>query len=273
VLPNGRLFAHLTAVGETAVGLGLTLGFLTVLAASIGLMLVGVYGLATFWQGASQQGFHLLLATSLLVFIGVRAGRHWGIDRWILERRARVLPAKLLVCLAILLGSALAPPPRAHAQSAVTRPLVLLDDFAFEGGAANSIQPGDSAMAGVATGVVRSALRDAETVRAADSTRAADEMRGLDQLGLKCSASVDCIRGVGQRLGATYVVAGKVSKISNLIWYLSGQLIDVKTGRVVESDGFELKGERDDMVPRGAASLARRLIRAASAAPRAASPE
>jgi hypothetical protein len=53
-----------------------------------------------------------------------------------------------------------------------------------------------------------------------------------------------------------------VSKISNLIWYLSGQVIDVASGKIILDDGFELKGPRDEMVPRGAVSLARRIERA-----------
>jgi hypothetical protein len=55
---------------------------------------------------------------------------------------------------------------------------------------------------------------------------------------------------------------GTVSKISNLIWYLSGQVIDVATGKLLLDDGFELKGPRDEMIPRGATSLARRVERA-----------
>lgn len=273
VLPNGRLFAHLTAVGETAVGIGLTLGLLTVLASAIGLCLVSVYGLATFWQGASQQGFHLLLATSLLVFIGVRAGREWGIDRWIVERRPRSLPARLLLGLAFLVGGVAAPTPAALAQPTARRPMLVLADFAFEGRAANSIQPGDSAMAKVATAGLRDALKDAESVALADSSRVAVEMARSDRPGIRCSASVSCAREVGERLGATWLVTGRVSKISNLIWYLSGQLVDVNTGKVVQSEDLELKGGRDDMVPRGAVSLARRIVGAAGAAAREARPE
>lgn len=86
VVPNSGLFANLTALGETAVGIGLTLGCLTVLASGLGLFLVTMYGLATFWQGPSQQGFHVLLATCLIVFIVVRAGRRWGVDGWLRRR-------------------------------------------------------------------------------------------------------------------------------------------------------------------------------------------
>lgn len=84
VVPNAKLFATLQAYGEALVGLGLVLGFLTGLAALAGLFLAVNYGLATQWMSFGQQGFHLLLTTSMLIFLCARAGRVWGIDGWIL---------------------------------------------------------------------------------------------------------------------------------------------------------------------------------------------
>jgi uncharacterized membrane protein YphA (DoxX/SURF4 family) len=87
VLPNSNVFAQLTAWGETAVGLGLTLGLLTGLASLVGLILVLNYGLATQWMSPGQQGFHLVLFFLMLAFFFARAGRTWGLDRWIARRR------------------------------------------------------------------------------------------------------------------------------------------------------------------------------------------
>jgi uncharacterized membrane protein YphA (DoxX/SURF4 family) len=87
VLPHGPLFAQLTAFGEAAVGLGLTLGLFTALAAALGLWLVVNYGLASQWMGFSQQGFHVLLAASMIAFFFSRAGRTWGLDARIRARR------------------------------------------------------------------------------------------------------------------------------------------------------------------------------------------
>lgn len=95
VIPHSHLFANLTALGESAVGIGLTLGILTVLTSVVGLCLVTMYGLATFWQGPSQQGFHVLLFSCFVVFIVVRAGRYWGLDGWIRARHPRSWLAKL----------------------------------------------------------------------------------------------------------------------------------------------------------------------------------
>jgi thiosulfate dehydrogenase [quinone] large subunit len=80
VLPHGALFAQLTAFGEAAVGIGLTLGLLTPVAAALGLWLVLNYGLATQWMGFSQQGFHVVLAACMIAFFFSRAGRKWGLD-------------------------------------------------------------------------------------------------------------------------------------------------------------------------------------------------
>ena len=89
VIPHGPLFAQLTAFGEAVVGLGLVLGCLTTLAASLGLFLVANYGLAVQWQGSAQQGFHYMLIITLVVILAAHAGRTWGLDGWARARRPR----------------------------------------------------------------------------------------------------------------------------------------------------------------------------------------
>jgi len=95
VIPHSQVFAQLTAFGEVAVGLGLTAGLLTTLAAGIGLFLVVNYGLAVQWQGSAQQGFHYMLVVSLVVILAARAGRYWGVDGWLRLRRPGSLLARL----------------------------------------------------------------------------------------------------------------------------------------------------------------------------------
>ena len=87
VLTHPELFATLTAWGETAIGLGLTLGLLTGLSSAVGLLLVTNYGLATQWMSPGQQGFHLVLFALMIAFFAARAGRTWGLD-------ARIAAAK-----------------------------------------------------------------------------------------------------------------------------------------------------------------------------------
>jgi uncharacterized membrane protein YphA (DoxX/SURF4 family) len=86
VLPNSHLFATLQTFGEAAVGLGLILGLLTGLTAIVGLYLSLNYGLASQWMSFGQQGFHVLLVTSMIIFYCARAGRTWGLDGAILSR-------------------------------------------------------------------------------------------------------------------------------------------------------------------------------------------
>lgn len=86
VLPHAKLFAVLQAYGEVAVGVGLILGLFTGLVALVGLFLTLNYGLATQWMTFGQQGFHVLLVTSMVIFLGARAGRVAGLDAWLTRR-------------------------------------------------------------------------------------------------------------------------------------------------------------------------------------------
>ena len=86
VLPHAKLFATLQAVGEVVVGVGLVLGLFTGLVALIGLVLSLNYGLATQWMTFGQQGFHVLLITSMVIFLVTGAGRRWGLDQLLLPR-------------------------------------------------------------------------------------------------------------------------------------------------------------------------------------------
>jgi len=94
VLTHSDLYAHLTAWGETAVGVGLTLGLLNGLAALVGLVLVTNYGLATQWMSPGQQGFHLVLFSLMVAFFFARAGRNWGLDGWIAATRPNSVLAR-----------------------------------------------------------------------------------------------------------------------------------------------------------------------------------
>jgi len=102
VLPHAALFATLQTFGEVAVGLGLLFGVMTRLAALVGLFLAINFGLATQWMSFGQQGFHVLLTTSMVIFLLTGAGRVWGVDRWL--RRSRAVG--WLTALALVLAAA-----------------------------------------------------------------------------------------------------------------------------------------------------------------------
>jgi uncharacterized membrane protein YphA (DoxX/SURF4 family) len=82
-------FAHLTAIGEAAVGISLTLGLLTELGAVFGALQVIMYGLAVQHMSSGQQGFHVMLLTMMIAFLFAHAGRTWGADSWLYSQWKR----------------------------------------------------------------------------------------------------------------------------------------------------------------------------------------
>jgi uncharacterized membrane protein YphA (DoxX/SURF4 family) len=94
VVPS-HAFAHLTAIGEVAVGLSLVLGLLTVLGAAAGAVQVIFYGFAVQHTSPGQQGFHVMLLAMMIAFLFARAGRRWGLDGWLRARHPRSALARL----------------------------------------------------------------------------------------------------------------------------------------------------------------------------------
>ena len=96
VIPHARAFADLTAVAEVAVGFSLLFGVLTPVGAFFALIQVVFYGLAVQHTSPGQLGFHTVLLAMLLTFLFSRAGRIWGFDGWLLERRPNSTLIRLL---------------------------------------------------------------------------------------------------------------------------------------------------------------------------------
>jgi hypothetical protein len=207
-------------------------------------------------------------------------------------RRTRWIPrrSRPLVVVAALGSLALGAVRPAHAQSAgntATTPAsvtvdatgarkdparVAMLDLAFYGKRANSLEPGDSLLADEGTAKVRFHLGDAQGVSLVDSAAVAAAAASPEAVeaaqGKPCNVIIACARTVGKILGVPWVVTGKVSKTSNLIWIFSGQLIDVATGKLVMDDEYELKGNAHDMVAAGSRAFARRVVRKVGGEPR-----
>ena len=128
---------------------------------------------------------------------------------------------------------------------------------------ANIKESTDSAKAALATDKLRDTLSRLAGVRLIDAARTAAAETFAPSLsaaaGEPCNVIVACARAVGKALGARWVVMGKVSKTSNLIWLFSGELINVETGEMLLDDDCELKGDPNVMVPAGVGLFANRI--------------
>jgi uncharacterized protein YjbI with pentapeptide repeats len=161
----------------------------------------------------------------------------------------------------VLLGSVLLV-STALSQAAPPRERLALFDVAFYGKGANSLEQGDPLVASMTDSILRSDLEQSGRFQVLDSVRVAQAFSEAEAGGVEC-ATLECRRQVSKKAGAVWMVTSKLSKTSNLIWYLSGQLTDVRTGRRLLDDEFELKGIAEDIAKGGAHSLARRIVKAA----------
>ncbi len=162
----------------------------------------------------------------------------------------RVRPAWLVPLLLTAAG-------RLPAQSAGARPAVMVLNLRFDGEHANVLEPGDTAVVAAATSRLRATLGASDRLAVVDSQAVAAAVAAQEAGGDPCDDA--CAVQAGRAVGAQWVVKGTVTKTSNLVWLLSGQLIEVATSRLVLSDGYELKGDATRMAPAGAHVFAQRI--------------
>ena len=86
VVTNAAVFANLTALGNVAIGLGLTTGFLCGVAAILGLIIVMAYELGALGLPLPGHGLRIVMWFAMLAFLFARAGRVWGLDGWLARR-------------------------------------------------------------------------------------------------------------------------------------------------------------------------------------------
>ncbi len=92
VIHNAETFAHLTAIGEGLVGIGLTLGLLTRTSAVGGLFLLLCYEIGALGLPFSRHGLRLLMIVIVVAIFFARAGAVWGLDAWLNRRAFSRLP-------------------------------------------------------------------------------------------------------------------------------------------------------------------------------------
>jgi hypothetical protein len=121
---------------------------------------------------------------------------------------------------------------------------------------ANAVLAEDLAVASTVDSALRAALRGGYAL--ADSARLGDALTRRRAAGESCR-SVACAADVGREVGADRVLLTKLTKISTPVWFVAATLVDVRTGRVLRADEFELKGQPADIIPKGMVVLARRM--------------
>jgi uncharacterized protein YjbI with pentapeptide repeats len=173
---------------------------------------------------------------------------------------------RLVSCLIACVGAAASLATPAAAQQA--KPRLALFPVTFYGKGANSLEAGDSQVAVMTDSILRAELEHSGAFQLLDSARLARTYLQATSGGKEC-VTLECRSVVSRQAGATLMTTSKLSKTSNLIWYLSGQLTDVTTGRRLLDDEFELKGIAEDIAKGGARSLARRIVKAAAPSPSA----
>jgi len=134
---------------------------------------------------------------------------------------------------------------------------------AFYGKGANSLEQRDPQVALMTDSILRSDLSGSGRFELIDAGALAKALNEAESGGKEC-VTLDCRREISRRLKADWMVTAKLSKTSNLIWYLSGQLTDVASSRRLLDDEFELKGIAEDIAKGGAHSMARRIVKAAA---------
>ena len=174
---------------------------------------------------------------------------------------------RFLLVYMVLVGVGLRPVWGQSIGSPLESPAARLAAFevALYNAQANVQEPTDADKAALATSVLRATLAkllstqlaDSSAVRAAAKSDSALALSG----GQTCNVVVACARAVGRAVGARWVVLAKVSKTSNLIWLLTGQLVHVSSGTIILDDSTELKGEPDAMVRAGTRIFAERVAR------------
>lgn len=122
-------------------------------------------------------------------------------------------------------------------------------------GAYGGIRPDETARVAMAAALVASDLRE-RGFELVPTAPVADRLARVTNPA-RCNG---CDVAMARDLGAEYVMAGEVQKVSNLILNLNLVLRDVETGNVVRAGSVDIRGNTDESWQRGFRYLLRNTI-------------
>jgi Txe/YoeB family toxin of Txe-Axe toxin-antitoxin module len=123
---------------------------------------------------------------------------------------------------------------------------------------ANASAPEDQEVVKRASDRLRAEINKKVNYALIDPTQVDQVVESLKAQGSGCR-SYECILEAGRILKADRVLVGKIVKISTLISIVSAQMVDVKSGKILKEEIFELKGNFPDIIPQGMPALSRRI--------------
>jgi hypothetical protein len=148
------------------------------------------------------------------------------------------------------------------AKEQIPQKIVVLDlrlDLSF----ANASTPDDQAVAKNASDRLRTEISRNTQYAVLDQSQVVQVLKSIKAKGSKCATDA-CEMSVGLEVGkildADRIVIGKVVKISTLIAVVTARMVDIKTGKTLREEAFELKGNFPEIVPTGMPALSRRIL-------------
>ena len=158
-----------------------------------------------------------------------------------------------LACLALGAPAPRAQPAGGGKPSAPTKELIAVLDFEIVGGS--------KAEASAVTDRLREEMLKTGQVTLVDRSQI-EAVLNEQALQQACTSS-ECAVQVGRILGVRRMVAGKVTKISDKLWQISAQVVDVETTETLRAETVTFEGRYLDLLLTGVSELAAKLAGAA----------
>lgn len=135
---------------------------------------------------------------------------------------------------------------------------IIILDLKLDLSLANASAPEDQEVVKRASDRLRAEIHNNVKYALINPTQVDQALESLKVSGSGCK-NYECLLEVGKILKADRILIGKIVKISTLISIVSAQMADVRSGKILKEETFELKGNFPDIVPQGMPALSRRI--------------